>query len=98
MVSGPVSFPVPVNIASTSPLLTATTNTSPPAIHSISIPVNPSTPVDPAPVPTTTTTNIAPALLPKTTNAPSNLPTTVSPLPYPKITTTFPDNPSTPDC
>ena len=57
-----VAGPVPVNLPSTKPLLTATTTTSIPVNSSNSVPDNPYTPVDPVPVPTTTTTTVDPAL------------------------------------
>ena len=54
MVAGPVLVPVLVNLPATAPLLTETITTSAPANPFTSAPDNPSTPVDPAPVPTTT--------------------------------------------
>ena len=93
MVAGPFAVPVPVNITAIAPLLTATTTNSALLNNSTSVPVNPSTPGDPAPVPKTTNNTVAPALLPTTSTVPANCPTTVSPLPDPTITTTVPDNP-----
>ena len=59
VVAGPVIVTVPVNIPATTPLFTVTTTTIVPANTSTSVPADhstpvDSTPVDPAPVPTTT--------------------------------------------
>ena len=95
MVAGPVLVPVPFNLPTTAPLLIETRTTIVPANPSISVPADHSTPVDPEPVPTTTTATVAPALLPKTTDIPANRPNIVAPAPDPTITTTVPSNPPT---
>ena len=64
VIEGPVLVPVPVNIPATAPLLTATKTTSAPANPSTILPADHYTLVYPAPVPITTTTNVAPALIP----------------------------------
>ena len=94
VVVGPVLVPVPVNLPSTAPLLTATTTTIVPANTSISFPADNFTPVDPVHVPTTNTTTVTPAFIPKTTTVPSNRPTIFAPSPEPTITTTAPSNPT----
>ena len=75
--------------------MSATKTTRVPDFPSTSVPSNPSTPVYPAPVPTTTTTTVAPKMLPTTATVPSNCPNTVAPAPYPKITTNVSVNPLT---
>ena len=67
MVAGPVLVPVPVNLPATAPILTATATTIFPTNPSTSVPVDHSTPFDPASVTTTTYTTVTPALLPTTT-------------------------------
>ena len=84
VVSGSVIFPG--NLPATVPILAATTTTIVPANPSTIFPDDHSTPVDPAPVPTTTTTTLVPALLPTTTTVLSNRPTIVAPAPEPTIT------------
>ena len=100
VVSGPVLVPVPVNLPSTATLLAATTTPIIPTNTSNSVPANPSTPVDHVPVPKTTTTTVAPALLPITTTVPDNRITIVAPTSDPTITTTVPSylpNPVVPE-
>ena len=84
VVAGPVLVPVPGNLPDTATLLKATTTTIVPGNTSTSVPANHFTPVDsthvdPVPVPTTTTTNVAPEFLTTTTDVPDNLPTSVAP-------------------
>ena len=95
VVAGPVLVPVPVNLPAIASLLTATTTIIIPFNPSTSVPADHYTPVDPSPVPTTTTTNIATALLPTTTNVPSNFHNIFAPAPDPTIATTVPSNPPT---
>ena len=83
---------VPVNPTATAPILTATTTTIVPANHYTSFLAYPSAIVYPALVPTTTTTTVAPALLPKKTNVPDNHPKTIDPAHEPIITTTVHSN------
>ena len=96
VVAGPVLVPVPFNLPSTAYLLTSSTTNSAPVNPSTSFPADPSTPVDPAHVPTTTTTTVAPVVLLKTTTVPANCPATVAPAPDPTITNAVPANPPTP--
>ena len=95
MVAGPVLVPVPVNLPATAPLFTATITTIVPANPSTSVPANHSTHVDPVHVPKTTTSTVAPALLPTTTTVPDNSPNIIASEPDPTITTTVPSNPPT---
>ena len=96
MVVGPVLVPVPVILTAITPLLTATTTDSILSNHSTNLPVDTSTPVDPAPVTTTTTATVAPELLPETTTVTFNHPTNISVELEPTITTTVPANTPTP--
>ena len=95
VVEVPFLVPVPVNLPDTTPLVTATKTTIVPFNASNSVPANPYVPFYPAPVTTTTPTNVVPALITKTTNVPANCPTIVAPVPNPTITTTVPYNPPT---
>ena len=96
MVVGPVLVPVPVSLPATAPLLKAKTNNILLANNFTSVPDNHSTPIDPAPVPTTTNNTIAPALLPTTTTATTICPTIIAPTPDPMISTSFlSNNPTT---
>ena len=70
-----------------------TTTTNIPDNPSTRFPVDPSTHVEPAPVPKNTTTNFDPVILTTTTTVPENFPTTVSPAHEPTIATTVPSNP-----
>ena len=96
VVAGPVLVPVPVNLPETATILIATTTTSITANLYTNVTSDPSTTFDPAPVPTTTITNVAPELLPRATTIPTKFSTTFAPPPDPKITTTTPDNTPTP--
>ena len=79
VVAGPFLVPVPFNLPSTANLLTATTTNTVPVTPSTSIIADNSTPVDPVPLPKTTTTNVAPAILPTTTTVTANCPNIFAP-------------------
>ena len=93
VVSGPFIYPIPVNLPASAFLQTVTTTTNIPDNPSTRFPVDPSTPVEPAPVPKNTTTNFDPVIITTTTTVPDNFPTTVSPAHEPTIATTVPSNP-----
>ena len=96
VVAGTFLVPFPVNFPATAPILTATTTTILPENTSTSVPANHYTPVDPVPVPKTTTTTVAPALIPTITTVPANRTNIVAPAPEPTINTTVASNPPNP--